>query len=94
MGARGTEGEEGCDGGDAATVSEGKKGAAVSKEVVRSSKAEGDGGRGEGRSGEISGIDYKSYKGRGLLTKRVTEKNTALGFRIKFMGRLDNGGIG
>ncbi|CAL8165327.1 unnamed protein product [Prunus armeniaca] len=87
-------GEEGGDGGDVATVSEGKTGASVSKEAVRSSGVEGDGVRGEGRSGERSGVDDKSDKGRGLLTRRVTEKNTALGSRVKFMGRLDNGGIG
>ncbi|KAI5349162.1 hypothetical protein L3X38_002049 [Prunus dulcis] len=65
MEASGTEGEEGCDGAGTTVVSEGKMGAAVSKEAVRSGGVEGDEGRGEGRSGDIHGGDDKSDKGRG-----------------------------
>ena len=65
MGAGGTEGEEGGDGAGMAVVSEGKMGAAVSKEAVRSGGVEGDGGCGESKSGDIHGGDDKSDKGRG-----------------------------
>ncbi|CAL2251075.1 unnamed protein product [Prunus armeniaca] len=60
MGAGGTEEKEGCDGAGTAVVSEGKMRAAVLKEAVRSGGVEGDGGRGECKSG-----DEKSDKGRG-----------------------------